>query len=90
VVAGGRSSGSFGATLVAGRTVGWTAEADAPGPFSDLEFAEAGGTELRHEGGKESLGQAVDRGMIRGSFGGAALRATVIGRGGHLRVPGMR
>jgi hypothetical protein len=90
VVTGGDSGGPFGAALIADGAIGGAAKADAPGALPDLEFAETGGTELRHEGGQEPLGQAVDGGMIRGSFGGAALDATVIRRSGHLRVPGMR
>ena len=89
-MAGGGAGRSFRAALVADATVGGAAQADAPGALADLEFAEAGGTELGHEGWQEPGGQAVDGGVIGGSFGGAALHATVIRRSGHLRVPGMR
>jgi hypothetical protein len=90
MVTGGDAGRAIRSALVADATVGGAAQADVPGALADFEFAETGGTELGHEGGQEAGGQAVDGGVIGGSFGRAALHATVIRRSGHLRVPGMR
>ena len=82
--------GPLGAALVAHAAIGGAAQANAPRTLPDLELAEAGRTELRHEGWQEALGQTVDGRVIGGSFGGRALHAAVLRRGGHPRVPGMR
>ncbi len=70
------------ATLVAGRAIGRPAQSDAPGAFSNLELAQAGRAQLGHEGGQQSLGEAVDRGMVGRPLGWGALRAAGVRRGG--------